>query len=234
MNPQTKWLALVPAVLAACTTVEGDGELTTEPRSAGEFTTLEVEGTVEVEVMALRDDHAVEVTCDANLQQYILTEVKGGALVIREQARVKIEPTGICVVAISLPTLRALSVSGTADVSGRDLEGLRELRSSGTAFVDVRGIESDEFELYMSGDGDLQVAGDTDQLRLDSAGSGMVDARALDAVDAVVRASGSGDVWLSVSGTLDARVSGSGDVEVYGDPSGLRTDATGSGDITIH
>jgi hypothetical protein len=235
MRTQTTLLLSTPLLmLAACTTVHGDGELSIEDRTVGSFDSVEAAGSIEVEVTAGAEAESIEVTCDENLQEYILTEVKGDTLVIREQDRVSIKPTGTCVVAVDAATLSLLEISGSGATWARDLGALSELRVSGSGTVDVRGIDTGLLDAYISGSGDAELAGDATQLRLDAAGSGNVDARALDAKNVQVRASGSGDVWISASKSVDARVSGSGDVEIYGDPGSTETDATGSGSIIIH
>lgn len=233
-TPTTLLLATSTLALAACTTVHGDGELSIEDRTVGSFDAVEAAGSIEVEVMGGAEAEAIEVTCDDNLQEYILTEVKGDTLVIREQDRVSIKPTGTCVVAVDAATLQLLEVTGSGATWARDLGPLEELRISGSGAVDARGIDTALLDVYITGSGEAELAGAADQLRLDAAGSGNVDARALDARDVQVRASGSGDVWISASRSVDARVSGSGDVEIHGDPGSTQTDATGSGSIIIH
>jgi predicted small secreted protein len=222
------------ALLAACTTVQGDGDLTTEARAVGEFDAVQVEGTVEVEVLASQAEAGIDVTCDENLQDHILTEVTGSTLVIREPDRVVVKPSGLCVVQVDLVALTSLELSGSAAVAGRELGGLSEVRLSGSGGMDLRDIDADDVELYLSGSGDMMVTGAADLLRVDLSGSGTVDARALEAVDAQVRLSGSGDVLVNASRSVEARTSGSGDIEVYGDPRSVDTDATGSGAIVIH
>lgn len=222
------------ALLAACTVVDGDGNLTTETRAVGEFDAIQIEGEVEVEVLSSQAEHGIDVTCDDNLQEYILTEVTGSTLVIREQNRVSVKPSGLCVVQVDTTALTSLELSGAAPVAGRELGTLSEVRLSGSGEMDLRDLDTEDVELYLSGSGGMMVTGAADLLRVDLSGSGDVDARALEAIDAEVRVSGSGDAFIHASRSVDARVSGSGDVEVYGDPKRVDTDATGSGAIVIH
>lgn len=233
---RTTTLKILPIAIlgVACTTVQGDGELAIEERSVSDFSSIEAAGSVEVEVIGGAEEASIEVTCDQNLQEYILTEVKGDTLVVREQDRVQIKPSGTCVVAVGATAVELLEASGSGAVWARDLGALAELRASGSGTVDARGIDTELLDLYASGSGDLEVAGAADELRLDAAGSGLIDARALQARAVQVRASGSGDVWISASQVVDARVSGSGDVEVYGNPDSTQTDVTGSGSVVIH
>ena len=118
---RTTPLKLLPVALlgVACTTVHGDGELAIEERSVSDFSSIEAIGSIEVEVIGGAEAASIEVTCDQNLQEYIITEVKGETLVVREQDRVNIKPSGTCVVAVGATSTRATAGRGTTSTFAR-------------------------------------------------------------------------------------------------------------------
>ena len=62
-------------------------------------------------------------------------------------------------------------------------------------------------------------------------GSGDVNARGLKANDAEVSTAGSGNVTLTATKSLDASIEGSGDIVFSGNPSSVRRNVSGSGEV---
>lgn len=75
------------------------------------------------------------------------------------------------------------------------------------------------------------LSGAATDVALTVSGSGEIDAAALAAERAVVRVEGSGEAAVAASASLDAKVSGSGDITYHGTPAQLVTAVAGSGEI---
>ncbi|MBK0678730.1 hypothetical protein GZ051_26360 [Klebsiella oxytoca] len=75
------------------------------------------------------------------------------------------------------------------------------------------------------------MVGGVDRLRVDIAGSGDVNAHQLMSLSADVHVRGSGDVRTWVCESVKARVTGSGDVVVRGNPGDRDCSVFGSGEI---
>ena len=99
--------------------------------------------------------------------------------------------------------------------------GALRLSIDGSGDVVWTGLDSERVEIGVSGSGDVEVSGKTGALAIELNGSGNVDAGDLDARDVPVAIAGSGDVDVSVSDTLAAEISGSGQV-TYSATSRLR------------
>ncbi|MDU4254493.1 GIN domain-containing protein [Pseudomonas sp.] len=126
-----------------------------------------------------------------------------GSLVIGE---------GHCIVGITLPEAPCIRIKGSADVT------LYDLRQS---VLDV-GVE---------GSGDLTAFGQVEHLDAEVAGSGDVDTSELVAMTAEISVAGSGDIDAYVTHSVRARVAGSGDIVVRGNPPTRDHSVAGSGDI---
>jgi hypothetical protein len=175
----------------------GSGVAASQTRTVGEFRRIEVRGSTDVAVTAGRATSVV-VTGDDNLLRYVVTEVAGGTLVIRQESgshspRVKL------LVTVSTPALEGVAIHGSADVT-------------------VHGLSAERFRAHIAGSGDLAVAGRTGELEASVSGSGDMRLYDLLAQRAAVKIAGSGDVQVNVQQTLEARISGSGDVRYRGDP----------------
>ena len=93
---------------------------------------------------------------------------------------------------------------------------LVSVSNDGSSDIVATGIEGKTLTITNQGSGDFSLAGRVDTLELVLNGSGDVDARALPSTDAVVTINGSSDVDVQVSGLLDARINGSGDITYRG------------------
>ena len=123
-----------------------------------------------------------------------------------------VEPGEEVKVEITLPNLPAASIEGAGNMSLEDLN-------------------QDELELEITGSGAIRATGQVKSLRAAISGSGDIKARDLVASLAELRISGSGGIKAQVTQSLLARVTGSGDIRVWGEPAKRDTRVTGSGDI---
>lgn len=108
---------------------------------------------------------------------------------------------------------------------------LAEVRLKGVGDMLIEDFNGEALEVSLSGVGDIEIDGTVEELDVSVSGVGDADLRHLQATDAWATVSGMGDLKLSVSGTLDARVSGFGDIIYYGRPKDVNRSVSGFGDI---
>ena len=119
---------------------------------------------------------------------------------------------GRCIVGVALPEAPSIRIKGSGDVTLYDLQ---------QAVLDL-GVQ---------GSGDIAAFGHVDLLDAAVAGSGDVDASELVAASAKLTVAGSGDIDAYVINSVKARVVGSGDIVIRGNPSLRDHSVAGSGDI---
>lgn len=248
-------LCIIGLLSGCAPTVVGDGDLRTEERSLPAVTDLELGGLFTVELVAGPADSAT-VRCDANLLQHIVTAVEGERLELRVARGVSIAPTGACsvvltvstpptaisvrgagdlTVAVGLAALRTLDVSGAGNVVLPDDAGTCGLAVdvSGSGDVDLGRLTGDcALEADLSGATTLTAEGDATSLDVDLSGSGTMRLADLTVQSAVVGISGAGGGEITVTESLTARISGAGDLVVFGDPSARDVDTTGAGSVS--
>ena len=115
---------------------------------------------------------------------------------------------------VTVPTLRALTLSG-----------------SGTVVAD--GIDAKRLTVALPGSGILRANGTATALEVEHAGSGDAQLEGIAASDVHAVLSGSGRIVVTATKSLDATVSGSGAIFYGGDPSQVTTSVTGSG-VVMH
>jgi hypothetical protein len=189
--------------------IQGSGKAKTESRTVGSFSKIAVEGPADVK-WTQSDKQTLSVKTDDNLLSNLETEIKGDTLYIRFKENCSTKTDSI--VTIASPTLDGLAISGSSD-------------------AELLGISSDDFNISVSGSGDVTASGTAKSADISISGSGDVDAFGLQLDSADVSIAGSGEMKLSVKTLLDASIAGSGDISYRGDPK-VQKSVMGSGDVS--
>ncbi len=115
-------------------------------------------------------------------------------------------------VTVTAPSVTAFEIIGSSDVS-------------------IRDYDHPALALTVSGNGDVEVEGQTRSLAIEITGSGDVDADRLAVTDTTIDITGSGDVRVGPTGEVKVDLAGSGDVNLTRRPGRLIQQVSGSGDI---
>ena len=188
--------------------VEGSGVPATESRDVAPFAAVDLAGSNNVTIH-VGGEQSVVVSADDNLLDHVTTTVEGGKLVIGTTPGSMATKAPMSV-DVTVPTLRALTLSG-----------------SGTVVAD--GIDAKRLTVALPGSGILRANGTATTLEVEHAGSGDAQLEGIAASDVHAVLSGSGRIVVTATKTLDATVSGSGAIFYGGDPSQVTTSVTGSG-----
>lgn len=190
---------------------KGSGIAVTEERQIDEFDSISASGSANVRI-TIGPERSVKVTFDDNLISKCKTEVENGEL--------KVYTTGSwnskigLNVEVTTPTLNSIEASGASDVVVDDYSGSElEVSVSGAAEADVNGLVG-KLTLGVSGSGDAKM-------------------KELICKSADVSVSGAGDVTITATESVTARATGSGDIEIHGNPAQIAQSTTGAGDVTI-
>ena len=189
---------LAAAACAHAADIEGSGRSATERRDATGIhgVAFSLPGHLEVRQGT---PESVTVTADDNVLPYIETVVERGVLEVRTRSHTS----------VSLRSKVRVTVVA---------QSVEELDLSGAGRLDARDVDVQKLTLRISGAGDATLAGRARALDTRISGSAHLDAVKLTAQDASVQVSGSASVRLDARKTLDARISGVGNVLYYGDP----------------
>ena len=190
-------------------TEKGSGKLETEERSIKEFTRIESNLGVDINIV-IGTPQKVTLTFDDNLLDNIKTKVRGRTLEIDADGSFSTKEN--CVIEITVASLDEVDISGSGEIT-------------------ITNLNADEFTFNMSGSGSLEASGKVDQLFLELSGSGELDTRDLIAQDVEIDISGSGDAVVYAVNSLDGDISGSGDIRYVNEPQHVSTRVTGSGTI---
>ena len=224
------FLLPVPA-FAEGTNLQGSGHEVAQTRPVGTFTSLRVEGPVDVHAHPGAAGNVV-VHAEDNLQPLIETTLEGQTLVVRIARHASFTTYRHMSVEVPFAQLTGLQIRGSGDVSIDDLVTPRfEASISGSGDLRVERASVGTLVTDIAGSGDMSFTGRADEARYQIAGSGDVHAATLTAKKVTVSISGSGDAEVNATESLDASVAGSGDIHYAGHPAQVSRRVRGSGDI---
>jgi hypothetical protein len=222
MNAPLSRLLVAAFALALCgaraETLRGSGHVVSEERAVAGFDAIELSLPAHAEIVQDGTERLL-LTVDDNVAPYVETEVRDGRLLVRSREGVDLRPTGLARVVVHVRALRSVALSGAGDLRIPMLRTAGfHLDIAGTGDVQMGVLQARDFSARVSGAGRLGVAGDVGRLEVAISGTGAVAAGRLRAERASVRIAGSGRATTWVRDSLEARVSGVGEIRYYGDP----------------
>lgn len=206
-------LALSVAVLASSPVSSASAaKPVTVTREVSDFDTVRLSGSFEGTVV-VGSTEGLTITGLGDLDERVISEVKGDELRIRLASHKK--GRGTIVIAVNTKELERFIVEGAGKFQ-------------------ISGIESDEFEVKLPGAASIDLEGKCGELTIIIAGAAHVDAEHLICKIGHVKISGTGTVSIHTSEEIDARVSGIGKIEVFGEPNEIDQHVSGLGKIKLH
>ncbi len=211
--------------------LRGNGNITTQTRSAGQFTGVDVSGSIDVHVK--QDSNAsIKVEADDNLQQYIETVIDGNTLHIRPREGYNLNSSRQIIVYVSSPVMARFEASGACNIIGDT-----NIRDSSQINVDLSGscdatldISAPKVMADLSGACTLTLKGQTKEFNIQ--GSGSTDLKCFDllAENVDLDISGAGNAEVFAGSKLTGDISGSADVRYKGN---AQTDIHTSGASSV-
>ena len=238
--------------------ISGDGNQVSLERTTADYDQIAISGFFDIELIDGREGN-LTLEGEQNILDHIITEVKGNTLTIRVKNGYQLKPSSWKKgVSISIPveTITALRLSGSGDIVGKttlkasnfetamsgsgDIVGKTTLKASnfetamsGSGDISIK-LDVNSLAASMSGSGDMALSGRTTDFDASISGSGNIDAYDLIADNVNATVSGSANMKVTAKKAIDAKVSGSGDIDYRGNPEKISTKVSGSGNIAKH
>lgn len=158
------------------------------------------------------DRHSIELIADDNLVDLIGLSYTGNTLNIGFKPNINVSSSLPIKVNIHYPALRGATLLGSGNLI-------------------IERLAQDDFNVIAQGSGSVRLNGTVKYAVLSLSGSGDIDAVALRADHVDAKLKGSGCIKATAVLIVKARLSGSGNIKVHGDPSIKDEKCTGSGEI---
>jgi len=207
----------------------GNGNLITEKRSIESFDKITIVGNYTI-LLSENSSEGITVEADDNLLEYISTRVNGSTLIIENEEKI-LSSKGITIY-IDYTQLKKIDISGACVVKNEEVIKTDDfqLKMSGAGEVDLR-LDVAIFELDLSGAGDIELKGVTKTFDVQMSGAGNLDAFDLDSRVCIIDISGVGNANIRAEEELIAKISGVGSVNYKGNPTLVDSNVSGLGNI---
>jgi hypothetical protein len=226
-------LAFFVITISSCTRydyIKGNHDVITQSRSTNSFDGILTEGSFNVEYI-YDTAYALELEGESNLLDYVVTEVKGNTLNIRQMKHVSLREHSTITVFCYGPYVNMIESDGSGSVYFDTLVATSvDLITNGSGDM-VGSVDSDQLYTVIRGSGNIILKGEAKDSELRIEGSGEIDAFNCEQEDCDARVIGSGDIYTFVTDHLDARIDGSGSIYYKGNPT-INTIINGSGQVT--
>jgi hypothetical protein len=211
--------------------IKGNGKVVTETKTTGDYDAIKVAGSFDVNLVAGKEGKII-LKGEENLLSVIKVEVEDNTLKIYVDKTFNIQSTSKIEITVPFEKISAVSLSGSGNLKTKDQikseTFAAKLAGSGNLNLNV---DSNDFELSLSGSGDAILKGSADKFTSKLAGSGNVNASDLKSKTVDANVSGSGNSIVYCEGSLTARVAGSGNIKYFGNPEKRDVKVSGSGNI---
>ncbi|NVK85934.1 MAG: DUF2807 domain-containing protein [Cytophagia bacterium] len=204
---------------------------TRETREVRNFNALSVSSAFQVEI-SVGSTESLEIEAEDQYIDDIITEVRGGTLVIRlrdsrDTRRMRESPKAY----LTVKSLERINASGAVGLKTRDvLKGKKlDLELSGASVLNIE-MEVEELYLESSGACVINLEGEAKEQVVKTSGATVYSAYDLESVNADIRVSGAGSANVYVTGRLDVHASGASSVRYRGGAS-VSADASGASSI---
>jgi hypothetical protein len=226
-------LSLLLPIAACFPSVHGNGQPALETRPLEDFGEVDSSGAFDVRIEH-GDSYSVAISIDSNLLPLVETSVVGSTLRIGSRYHLAHALPGPHVM-VRMPAVGAATLSGSGHLAVVSVHETRPvaLRLFGSGHVDFDG-RAPTVSVHLDGSGDVNLAGSAEGVVLDLSGSGTIDAANLLANAGSIDLDGSGNVRATINGPVDASLSGSGDIDLFGNITLQRSSKSGSGSIRVH
>jgi len=203
--------------------VHGTGDKVMRDFNVGSFTGLNISGGYVI-VYRQSQETSITVQMQENLFNYLNTTVEDGVLRIYSDRNFRTTSENTPRIYVYAPYLNHAVVSGSARFENWDtMRTNRLLVSVGGAVTGTLPMDVENVDINISGSGTFELTGTADTARIMLAGSGDIDASGLQTRTARAEIAGAGTIEIAVSDSLDAIISGTGNVWYIGSPQVNRT-----------
>jgi hypothetical protein len=212
--------------------IKGNGDITTITRTTSDYNGLQAAGPMDFRLVPGAEG-SITIKGDANLMEYIVTEIKNGDLVVKVKNGINLKPSQTIVVTVPYETIDNVSLAGSGDIENQATISSNnfDVALAGSGDINLN-IEAQSIESSIAGSGDIELSGSARDLLTKIAGSGDFDGSNLNSTNVEAKIAGSGDINVVCNGELKVRISGSGDVRYSGKPTNEDTKVTGSSSVS--
>ncbi len=233
MKSRLSLLSIAAAIIlfSSCniTGINGNKNIVKQTREVTEnFTTVKVSEGINL-FLSQGDKPEIITEADENIQEYLITEIKNGALDIHFS-----ESIGKAVknVYVTMPEIKKIMASSAADVKAETRISSDNLTLDASSGADIKAdIETTNLTCESSSGADINLTGTCETASFHASSGADIDAKELNTQNATVHASSGGDISVFAVKSLTANASSGGNISYYGNPEQKDISSSSGGDV---
>lgn len=187
--------------------IEGNGIIKSEKREVSDFNSLDIRGSYEVEITS-QQTTSLEVSGDSNILPLVTTEVRNGTLFIFSNNN------------FSTKNILKLKISAS---------NIENFSSSGASRIVIANLNNERLDVNANGAGSTEIGGKTKDLYINASGAVNLNAKNLYSDNVNIDLSGASNVAVYAAEELNAKLSGVGNINYYGNPKVVNRNVSGLG-----
>ncbi len=221
----------ISILLNSCNTncISGSGKQVTENRTIGTFTKVEFGSAIKLKI---RQDsfQSMKITADDNIQREIKTRIKGDILSIEMDGNFC--NSGNILIELSSKQWEGIKASGSSQIMSENQINSNEfeLNLSGSSKVDL-DLVTGVFRTESSGSSIINLKGQARQCDINLSGASEINAFNFVVSNYNIKSSGSSKIAINVLNSLKINSSGSSNVVYKGLPKDIVNDKSGSSSL---
>ena len=211
--------------------IKESGVQTTQNRTTESYDAVNAGGSFKV-VLVSGKEGTITIQGDENIITHIVTEVTNNELQISFEKNLSITYRSEITITVPVEAISGITFAGSGDVVSKTTLNATNfnVKLSGSGDVDI-AVNATKVSATLAGSGDINISGKTTELEAKVVGSGDIDCGKLASENATVTVSGSGDLKVNCTNNLEAKVTGSGTVKYKNKPATMNKTVAGSGEI---
>jgi len=229
-----KYSILVISVLAFSSSLFAqNNSAISEQRDLRNFAAISLN--IPAEVTLKQGDYAFSVSASADVLEKLKTEVKNNELVIKFENSSHMETKEPIRIEITLPSITALEVNGSGEFisSGSFNSDNLNLEINGSGKISLSSLTTKKLAAEINGSGRIaDLNGTANEVKMQVNGSGEISTINFLGKNVECAVTGSGHISVGAGESLDAKVTGSGDIHYAGSPNKKDVSVIGTGTIS--
>lgn len=211
--------------------IKGNGNIKTETRNTEEYDGVSIGGFFDV-VLVKGKEGKIKIEGESNLMEYIITEVKKGALKIKVKKGYNLKTTKRFVVTVPVREIEKVALGGSGNITGDFLLKADDFSISlgGSGNITLK-VDAETIGSSIGGSGDIKISGKANSMKSSIAGSGTIKASEFQVNSLKASIAGSGNIRIHVKDAIKATIAGSGSIYYKGNPDKVDTKSIGSGKV---
>jgi hypothetical protein len=201
------------------TSIVGTKNFTTETRSVGDFTKIEVASAFEVDV-TYSTEESITVEAPSNIHQYIETSVSSGTLYVQYEKNKSISTKGAVQIHIKTSKLNHFMTSGASSITlNNSLKDPKIIVESDGAASFKGEVDVEKATIELSGAASINLSGTADVADIELSGASHFDDYSFSIDNLTIDLSGASSAKVTTLKSINGDISGASSLNYKGNPS---------------